>query len=57
MSRHLDFISSEKHWFHHLALITHMQNNSFLEQALFFGSHHKVVCVILVIDNVFQVNT
>ena len=39
------------------ALITHMQNDSFLQQALFFGSHHKVVRVILVVDNVFQVNT
>lgn len=39
------------------ALITHIQNDSFLQQALFFGSHHKVVRVILVVDNVFQVNT
>lgn len=34
-----------------------MQNDSFLQQALFFGSHHKVVRVILVVDDVFQVNT
>ncbi len=34
-----------------------MQNDSFLQQALFFGSHHEVMCVILVVDNVFQVNT
>lgn len=39
------------------ALITHMQNDSFLQQALFFGSHHKVMCVILVVHNIFQVNT
>lgn len=38
------------------ALITHMQNDSFLQQALLFGSHHKVVSVILVVDNVFQVD-
>ena len=34
-----------------------MQNDSFLQQALFFGSHHKVVRVILVVDDVFQVDT
>lgn len=39
------------------AVITHIQNDSFLQQALFFGSHHKVMRVILVVDDVFQVNT
>lgn len=38
-------------------LITHMQNDSLLQQALFLGSHDKVVRVILVVDNVFQVNS
>lgn len=41
----------------HAALITHMQNDSLLQQALFFGSHHEVMRVVLVVDDVFQVNT
>lgn len=34
-----------------------MQNDAFFQQALFFGGHHEVVRVILVVDDVFQVNT
>lgn len=31
----------------------HLQQNTFAEQAGFLGSHDKVVCSILVVDNVF----
>lgn len=31
--------------------------NAFLQQTLFLGSHHKVVCLILVVNNVLQVYT
>ena len=34
-----------------------MPYHSFFQQALFFRSHDKVVCVIFVVDNVLQVNT
>ena len=33
-----------------------MQDDSFLQEALLLGRHHKVVCVVLVVDDVFQVN-
>lgn len=36
---------------------THMPYHSFFQQALFFGSHDKVVRIIFVVDNVLQVNT
>lgn len=36
---------------------THMKNDSFLQQTLLLCSHHKVVRVILVVDDVFQVNS
>lgn len=37
-------------------MITHVQNNTLLQQTLLLGSHHKVVRVILIVDNVFQIN-
>lgn len=33
-----------------------MPYHSFIQQALLFGSHDKVVCIIFVVDNVLQVN-
>lgn len=37
-------------------MITHVQNNTLLQQTLLLCSHHKVVRVIFIIDNVFQIN-
>ena len=36
--------------------MTYLFEHSLLEQALFLGCHDKVVSVIFVVDNVFQVN-
>lgn len=37
-------------------MITHVQNDTLLQQTLLLGSHHKVVRVIFIVDNVFQIN-
>lgn len=34
-----------------------MQYHPFVQQALLFGRHNKIVCVIFVVDNVLQINT
>lgn len=35
---------------------SHLFNDPFLQQALLFGSHHKVVGVIFIVDDVFQID-
>lgn len=37
-------------------LLTHINDNSFIQQALFLCSHDKVVRVVLVVHNVLQVD-
>lgn len=37
-------------------MITHVQNDTLLQQTLLLGSHHKVVRVILIVDDVFQID-
>ena len=39
-----------------LALNTHMNNDSFIQQALLLRSHDKVVSVVLVVYNVLEIN-
>lgn len=36
--------------------IAHMQYHPFVQQALLFGRHNEVVCVIFVVDDVLQIN-
>lgn len=35
----------------------HLFNDPFLQQALLFGRHHKVVGVIFIVDDIFQIDT
>lgn len=35
---------------------THVNNNAFIQQTLLLRSHDKVVCVVLVVHNILQVN-
>lgn len=37
-------------------IFTHIDDHTLVQQAMFLCSHDKVVCVVLVIDNVFQIN-
>lgn len=34
----------------------YINDDSLVQQALFLGSHDKVVCVVLVVHNVLQIN-
>ncbi len=38
-------------------VFTHLLQHSFLEKTLLFGSHDKVMSVVLVVDNVLKINT
>lgn len=35
----------------------YINDDSLVQQALFLGSHDKVMCVVLVINNVLQIDT
>ena len=36
---------------------SHLFNDPFLQQALLFGSHDKVVGVVFIVDNILQIDT
>lgn len=40
-----------------LVYFAHVDDDSLVQQALFLGSHDKVMCVVLVVHNVLQINT